>query len=684
MFFTKQAAQADLEKAADIMRRVLDEEPSYWPYGLEVGQFDGGLYLISKQASSEPVGFVGWQVRQEQGRDIGYYAIGVLPEHRQQGFAKQAVQALLREKAASVDEVRALVCSHNQPSKNLAHSVGVTLVEKVAAISKMATGLKGQIAGAALGALGSVPLWDQIADPGRSMESSFKPWEWDKQRLQIGAVNALLGGLGGQQIADKNIGKGLFALTSAPAKDLMLKGMGSLHKIDKVSDLSANALTRDPASGAPAKTLLESIPKEILLGALGLGVGGLGVAAYSAKRKADNAKEQVAATRAGRVKVTLPTKKPGDSETTLDLPIDDIKMSDAQRERLGIDARRRLYEESRSRRVKRKPRNPAAPTDREKVEQALEAEEAAEMAKESSLIDLLQEIRPYSFIKEAVGPNPAPQSSVPTPPPQGVNPAARMTQQQVTANAMQPSTDANPQIMKAQQDAAQAQMSAEQQSAQAQQEAAQQAQQLQQEAAQAQMQQQVKFQEQLAKANQKSEVLEMKLEKAKVQSDLEKAKAKAQADISAHQGKLSAGTASGEASAVQRLTQSRLDRIQSKMKKVAVDMTGVPGTTDPKSGLPVPPRMQQLRPDAAQKANDSTVPIASGAVPNIGVWRTSYGAMGDWIHNNLLRASMLTPSAVRPSGLMTAASMINNPDKLGMIQNVSRQAQHFMREPLIQ
>ena len=118
-----------VKQASGILQRILDEEPEFWPYGLSMNQFDGGLYLLSKSANStDYMGFVGWQEREEAGRNIGYYAIGVLPEYRRQGLAKAAVQKLLREKSAAVDEVRALVMSHNAPSQQLARSIpGVQL-----------------------------------------------------------------------------------------------------------------------------------------------------------------------------------------------------------------------------------------------------------------------------------------------------------------------------------------------------------------------------------------------------------------------------------------------------------------------------------------------------------------------------------------------------------------------------
>ncbi len=699
--FTKRADAADFHKTADIMRQVLAEDPSYWPYGLDAAQFDGGLYMISKTASHEPVGFVGWQVRQEQGRDIGYYAIGVLPEFRQQGFAKEAVASLLREKSASVDEVRALVCAHNQPSKNLARSLGVTLIEKVASIEKMAVNPIALMAAKAItGGSANAAFWDQAANPERTPSSTLKPWNWDKDRLLQGGLNFTLGAGGGMMMgkdpAGVLAGTGMMALS--PVKDLAMKGLGSLHKFDAAADASARSLSAPKDPAGDVKAILGAIPKPILLSALGLGVGGLGLAAYSAKKKMDMVQAQADAARAGRVKVTLPTKKPGDSETMLDLPMEDIQLSNALRMRLGRDTRRRLYTETRERTARRKPKDPAAPSEKELEDQQLQAEEE-ELSKESCIANLLAEIRPQWFVKEATQAAP----TTPTPPPQGVNPALRMTQQQATANSIQPSTEANPQIMKAQQDAAQAEMSAQQSTAQAEQASAQQAAQLQQESAAAQMEQQQKFSEQLSQAKQENEVLKMQIEKAKVEGELAKAKVKAESDLSAHHAKLSGSGAKGEQNAVQRLTQSRLDRLQKKLSKKAnasedkYEQTqrdeaskwgppkhamNVPGSVDARTGqIDVGPT-RLLTPDAAQRVNDNGFSMTgSGAIAPVSMFRTSYGKAGDWLYDNLYRAGSLQPSSPAPTGAMSYTTMINSPDKMAMIENISRMTRAGMQMP---
>ncbi|MCD8064867.1 GNAT family N-acetyltransferase [Akkermansia sp.] len=116
-------------EAQAIMDRIYNEDPSYWPYGLGIPGHDG-VYLIRDRMTKQAAGFVGWQQMMEGGRLIGSYSIGILPEYRGHGFAKEAVAKILREKAAGVDEVRSYVMPHNQKSKALAASLGVPVHEE--------------------------------------------------------------------------------------------------------------------------------------------------------------------------------------------------------------------------------------------------------------------------------------------------------------------------------------------------------------------------------------------------------------------------------------------------------------------------------------------------------------------------------------------------------------------------
>lgn len=117
----------DSEQAVrDIMRAVYEEQPSHWPYGLDITGHDD-VFLIREKQANRPVGFVGWQTFYEPAqksagrkRKVGYYSIGILPEFRKQGFAKEAVEKIIHFKKGGYDEVRAFIMPSNTPSLNLA------------------------------------------------------------------------------------------------------------------------------------------------------------------------------------------------------------------------------------------------------------------------------------------------------------------------------------------------------------------------------------------------------------------------------------------------------------------------------------------------------------------------------------------------------------------------------------
>ena len=640
----KAAAASDLPLVEGIMRRIHDEEPSYWPYGLAVDQFNGGLYMVKRSSNEDPVGFVGWQKFSEGGRDVGYYAIGILPEYRQQGFAKQAVTQVIREIGDQCHEVRAMIMPHNQPSKALARSLSIPMIEKLA-MEKEAFSGRAQALHALLGATGTAAFFDQAANPERSLSSTLKPWEWDKERLQMGGLNALLGGLGGRQIGQGLSGpkdpsamySGLTAIALAPVKDLALKGVGTLHNVDEAAKKFAE--TEGGAAGH-----LSNVPTAAWLGASGLGLGGLALLAYNAKRKADFRREELELKGKGRVTITLPTKDPNDNETQVELPIEDFNLSNALRGRLGRDVRRRLHEETkqRTRRV-RTPKNPERPTPKE-VEDLELIREEAELDKAATVSDRLQSlVEELGMYKSAL--QPMPQQAVPTPPQIGQNPALRMTQQDhAVAHSIQPSTDANPQIMEARQAAMQAEQAGAQQMAE-----------MEQASQQAQMQQQQQFQEAMMKAEQEKEVLKMQLEKEKALKELQNAHGKAQAEA----GK-------GEGTEAQGIIANRLARLGARVKSAAANPVppGTQGTLDPTTGQEIPEPPIYLKPQAAQNYNAHA--HQTGMMPTPTVARHSYGWLGDTAYDFLLRRRMLTPDAPAPTNL-SRSSMMNTPDRMGMI-----------------
>jgi Acetyltransferase (GNAT) family len=128
-----------LKVAKNILKQIYDEAPQHWPHGLIAEGFDSGLYLVMDKRSNFPSGFVGFQERIE--RDInrrnikvGYYSVGILPQFRQNGLAKQAVAKLISLKAANVDCVKAMIVSDNVPSLALAKSLDIPVRIKSAAL----------------------------------------------------------------------------------------------------------------------------------------------------------------------------------------------------------------------------------------------------------------------------------------------------------------------------------------------------------------------------------------------------------------------------------------------------------------------------------------------------------------------------------------------------------------------
>lgn len=126
---TKSASVVDLtarQEVSDIMNKIYNEDPSAWPYGLNIPGHDS-VYLIRDKMTKQAAGFVGWQELTKNGKKIGSYSIGILPEYRHNGFAKEAVSKVLQIKSAGVDEVRAFIVDGNKPSERLANSLGVAI-----------------------------------------------------------------------------------------------------------------------------------------------------------------------------------------------------------------------------------------------------------------------------------------------------------------------------------------------------------------------------------------------------------------------------------------------------------------------------------------------------------------------------------------------------------------------------
>lgn len=699
MSFVKRAAASDLVVTDRLLRQIHDENPSFWPHGLSRAHFDGGLYLLSKQAGMEPVGFVGWQERHEQGRRVGYYSIGILPDYRRKEYAKRAVQAVLTEKSAGVDEVRAMVASHNEPSKQLAHSLeGVTLLEKEAAgkleLAKM-------LGTALAGGTSTMLLQDNMMHPGEPLGlQALRPGENDKSRNLMNIVNFALGAGGASgarsgfktmaagkpALGSAKVGLGLGAMITGPiVKDLAMDGHRAIEGVDRLSkDL--------PGAVAAAKPDAFKIPDSLVNGGLALGAAGIGTAALISILKMKERRREAEAARGGRIRVTLPTKNPGDSETTIDMPTEGFDMSAALQGKLKRDTKRRLLLETRQRTIRRKPVDPNNLTQAELEDQQLELErQQLELEHGQVPKNFLKAASLSSHFRKQAGAAPA----VPSPPAQGTNPALRMTAEAQAAQqaAQGASTDGNPQIMQAQQAASAAEQKAQQDVAAAQQATQQESMQRD----QAHQQELSKKDQEVFQARQEIEIQKTEVEKAKVEMELAKAKMDAAKEIDDSKKSMTDSLSKGDNSAVFRMNKQRLARIKSRLSKVAAftqTPTGTNTSTDvsddsvyyrmggfrqnPSFTPPTTPegymdanRAQQaqlgndwgsvrpaynhvstppagpaqLRPDTAQRINDNGNEFqAYGGLVRPHLYRTSYGKLGDMAYGQLVRPMLMTPS----------------------------------------
>lgn len=129
------------------------------------------------------------------------------------------------------------------------------------------------------------------------------------------------------------------------AKDLM---MGNRYTgadmVKALQDLKAQ-----PAPTPPSNWFAEN-PVKSTIGAI---LAAAGIAGGSALLGRSNHTPQTQQDSKGRIKVTLPTKRPGDIETQLDMPVEQIELSNALMSKVRRDVRKRLRGESEERTVRK-------------------------------------------------------------------------------------------------------------------------------------------------------------------------------------------------------------------------------------------------------------------------------------------------------------------------------------------
>jgi RimJ/RimL family protein N-acetyltransferase len=683
---------ADLEIVEGIMAQIYAEDPSYWPHGLRKEAFDpGGLYLVKEAASGEPAGFVGWQTRLEGERKVGYYVIGMLPERRGQGLAKEAVANIIRDKSGGVDEVKAFIMPHNSPSLRLARSLGVPVVGEDD-LRKAARRLP----------------WNQLSTAGKLWRALAVPTALGTGTATAAGVDSVTYGDDG--VVGKIRGKGDF--DEAAVGDFLLNFMvGSAapfvpsttakiglpvvgHFTTIGSAAGRNQRTaHDIAQGQVdgIKELADAIGRgrslsdadKLGLGALGagaLGLGGVGLALYAAneRRKARLQEAMLDTKGKGMVRVTLPTRSKDDSETEVVIPFDELNLSQALRNNLGRDTRRRLLAETRERTKRRTPRDKKNPTAKEIDDMEVEREHAR-LEKASSRAGWLPGV---SKAGGAAGHGaPPPPGGVPTPPHIGQNPAVRhdpaqaMMAQRTAAQSIQPSTEANPQIMQAQQESMQAQQQAEMQMAEMQQQSAAQMAQMEQQMQAAQMEQQQRFQDELSKKEHEAEMLKLRLEKEKARAELEKTRTDLERE----------NKGAGEDGAM-RSAKVRLDRLGGRVSSALRKSGGTTGAEPWEAGtgafeyptLPKNPTLR-LRDNTGHKLNSS--PTAAGVVGTLPIYRTAVNPLYDMLYRNFMHNRMYGARPRDVGAFGSETNMRNAPDKLDMFRTMYGHGKEYLGRP---
>lgn len=340
-FTGKSAARKECEA---IMQRIYDENPAYWPYGLDVDSHDGGVYMIREASTGKAIGFTGWQERYEEEDKVGYYSIGILPEYRNNGYAKQAVSKLISLKSASVNKVKALVMKNNEPSLALATALDVPVVKmgnqfgQPNRLKELLT-----ILGTGVGTAGTM---DALTFGRDKSWEEYKATPFSTNRVVNGLANVIFGGAAAAP--GMSTGSRLGALAAIPAKDVALGAIPAIPSLTESIHTMANK-TEAP-SGLDA---LSPGQKAMGLGLAGAGVAGAGYLGLKAIRSLRDMADAQGISAAGKVRVTLPTKDPNDHETVVEIPMHELEVSRAQSSKLMRDMRRKIRDETKQRTVKR-------------------------------------------------------------------------------------------------------------------------------------------------------------------------------------------------------------------------------------------------------------------------------------------------------------------------------------------
>jgi hypothetical protein len=229
--------------------------------------------------------------------------------------------------------------------------------------------IKNWLANAGIGITGASALdWAQHPD-------SKLPWNigqggpQDRWRVFNGVLNAGLYGAvrplmrGGHSVS-------AFGAFGAPyAKDLLVKGNPLMDDARKnFQELSAD---RELTQGRQSVNTL--IGAGTAAGALGLGAMGLYKYMQSKKKEREERER-------GRLRVVLPTNDPADGETSVDMPMPEVPLSNAMLQRVQRDVRKRLRSETKERTMKVDPEtHKMIPFDKWKVKYGAEKAASARL-----------------------------------------------------------------------------------------------------------------------------------------------------------------------------------------------------------------------------------------------------------------------------------------------------------------
>ena len=167
-----------------------------------------------------------------------------------------------------------------------------------------------------LGGAGTALGMDVMMNPSEE----FLGGEWDKRRIGNTVLNAGIGALGGGLMSTgkkKNIIAGLTALTSAPAKDLMLSLQSTIDKGNKALEVTTAQLNNPP------KDNLNNTLKWVGGGALGLG----GLALLAKLLKSDKPSASSIPTKGTLKYKILGRKDDPNDDIEVELPVDTDKFT---------------------------------------------------------------------------------------------------------------------------------------------------------------------------------------------------------------------------------------------------------------------------------------------------------------------------------------------------------------------